>query len=96
MILSNSNPATIMTDPGLADVTYIEPITTRVGGLRKVVDSGGAREPHENGVLQAQAASSAWVCENSSVLPALRLPQFHGVDERIREAVLANPTKLVR
>ncbi len=26
-ILVNSNPATIMTDPGLADVTYIEPIT---------------------------------------------------------------------
>jgi carbamoyl-phosphate synthase large subunit len=26
VILVNSNPATIMTDPGLADVTYIEPI----------------------------------------------------------------------
>jgi carbamoyl-phosphate synthase large subunit len=27
IVLVNSNPATIMTDPGLADVTYIEPIT---------------------------------------------------------------------
>ena len=27
VILVNSNPATIMTDPELADVTYIEPIT---------------------------------------------------------------------
>ncbi len=27
VILANSNPATIMTDPGLADATYIEPIT---------------------------------------------------------------------
>jgi len=27
VVLVNSNPATIMTDPGLADVTYIEPIT---------------------------------------------------------------------
>ena len=27
IILVNSNPATIMTDPGLADATYIEPIT---------------------------------------------------------------------
>ena len=27
IILINSNPATIMTDPGLADATYIEPIT---------------------------------------------------------------------
>ena len=30
VILVNSNPATIMTDPGLADATYIEPITTEV------------------------------------------------------------------
>ena len=27
IILINSNPATIMTDPGMADATYIEPIT---------------------------------------------------------------------
>ena len=27
VILVNSNPATIMTDPGMADVTYIEPVT---------------------------------------------------------------------
>jgi carbamoyl-phosphate synthase large subunit len=27
VILLNSNPATIMTDPGLADATYVEPIT---------------------------------------------------------------------
>jgi carbamoyl-phosphate synthase large subunit len=30
VILVNSNPATIMTDPGLADATYIEPITTEI------------------------------------------------------------------
>jgi carbamoyl-phosphate synthase large subunit len=30
VILANSNPATIMTDPGLADATYIEPITPEV------------------------------------------------------------------
>ena len=30
VILVNSNPATIMTDPGFADRTYIEPITTPV------------------------------------------------------------------
>ena len=27
IVLVNSNPATIMTDPGMADVTYIEPLT---------------------------------------------------------------------
>ena len=26
VVLVNSNPATIMTDPGLADATYIEPV----------------------------------------------------------------------
>ncbi|WP_374475136.1 carbamoyl-phosphate synthase large subunit [Zoogloea sp.] len=30
VVLVNSNPATIMTDPGTADVTYIEPITWQV------------------------------------------------------------------
>src|SRR5690606_29795903 len=30
IILVNSNPATIMTDPDLADATYIEPITPDV------------------------------------------------------------------
>ena len=30
VILVNSNPATIMTDPEMADVTYIEPITAAV------------------------------------------------------------------
>jgi carbamoyl-phosphate synthase large subunit len=28
IVLVNSNPATIMTDPGIADVTYIEPLNT--------------------------------------------------------------------
>ena len=30
IILVNSNPATIMTDPELADATYIEPITPEI------------------------------------------------------------------
>ena len=30
VVLINSNPATIMTDPGLADATYIEPITAEM------------------------------------------------------------------
>jgi carbamoyl-phosphate synthase large subunit len=30
VILVNSNPATIMTDPGMADATYIEPVNWRV------------------------------------------------------------------
>src|SRR3979409_2100187 len=30
VILVNSNPATIMTDPGMADAIYVEPITWQV------------------------------------------------------------------
>ncbi len=35
VVLVNSNPATIMTDPGLADATYVEPITLDI--LEKVI-----------------------------------------------------------
>ena len=30
VVLVNSNPATIMTDPGMADVTYVEPLNVKV------------------------------------------------------------------
>ncbi|HLS69832.1 MAG TPA: carbamoyl-phosphate synthase large subunit [Kiloniellales bacterium] len=36
VILVNSNPATIMTDPGLADATYVEPITPEF--LERVIE----------------------------------------------------------
>src|SRR5512138_2510083 len=36
IVLVNSNPATIMTDPGLADATYIEPLT--VDSLTRIID----------------------------------------------------------
>ncbi len=35
IILVNSNPATIMTDPGMADVTYIEPLNVK--SLEKII-----------------------------------------------------------
>jgi len=35
-VLVNSNPATIMTDPGVADVTYLEPLTVDV--LERVIE----------------------------------------------------------
>jgi len=66
VILVNSNPATIMTDPEMADVTYIEPITWQV--VERIIDKerpdailptmGGqtalncALDLHNNGVLK--------------------------------------------
>ncbi len=35
-VLVNSNPATIMTDPGVADITYIEPLTVEV--LERIIE----------------------------------------------------------
>jgi len=65
-ILLNSNPASIMTDPGRADATYLEPLTLSV--LEKVIEAeqpdailptvGGqtalnlAMEAHESGLLE--------------------------------------------
>ena len=36
VVLANSNPATIMTDPGMADHTYIEPLT--VDSIEKIIE----------------------------------------------------------
>ena len=36
IVLVNSNPATIMTDPGMADVTYIEPLNVEY--LDKIIE----------------------------------------------------------
>ncbi len=66
IVLVNSNPATIMTDPGMADMTYIEPLT--VEAMTRIIDAerpdallpnlGGqnglnlASELHKAGVLE--------------------------------------------
>jgi carbamoyl-phosphate synthase large subunit len=66
VILVNSNPATIMTDPQFADVTYIEPLTVEI--LEKIIEKerpsallptlGGqtalnlSMELHKHGILQ--------------------------------------------
>ncbi len=36
IVLVNSNPATIMTDPGMADITYIEPLNIET--MEKIID----------------------------------------------------------
>ena len=36
IVLVNSNPATIMTDPGMADITYIEPLTLE--SMTKIIE----------------------------------------------------------
>ena len=67
VILVNSNPATIMTDPGTADVTYIEPITWQV--VERII----AKE-RPNAVLPTMGGQTALNC-------ALDLAK-HGVLEK--------------
>ncbi len=49
IVLVNSNPATIMTDPDLADATYIEPISPEI--VAKIIEKERARFPSEKMVL---------------------------------------------
>ena len=49
IVLVNSNPATIMTDPELADATYIEPITPEI--VAKIIERERAAHPHEKLVV---------------------------------------------
>ncbi len=43
IVLVNSNPATIMTDPDMADATYIEPITPAV--VARIIETECAKHP---------------------------------------------------
>jgi carbamoyl-phosphate synthase large subunit len=55
IILVNSNPATIMTDPEMADVTYIEPITWQM--IAKIIE----RE-HPDALLPTMGGQTALNC----------------------------------
>ena len=67
VILVNSNPATIMTDPSTADVTYIEPITWQV--VERIID-----KERPDAILPTMGGQTALNC-------ALDLHR-HGVLER--------------
>ena len=59
VILINSNPATIMTDPGVADKTYIEPITLEV--LEKIL-----KKEKPNAILTNNGWSNCFKFSNGS------------------------------
>ena len=52
VILLNSNPATIMTDPDVADATYIEPITTEI--IEKII-----KKEKPNAILPTMGGQTA-------------------------------------
>jgi carbamoyl-phosphate synthase large subunit len=71
VILVNSNPATIMTDPVMADATYIEPITWRT--VEKIIE-----KEHPDALLPTMGGQTALNCalelEKQGVL------EKHGVE----------------
>ena len=76
VVLVNSNPATIMTDPGLADATYIEPITPEI--VAKII----AREKPD-ALLPTMGGQTA-------LNTALSLQQMGVLDEHGVEMIGAN------
>ncbi len=71
VILVNSNPATIMTDPGLADATYVEPITPDMVEKIIALEKPDALLPTMGGQT---ALNCALALEHSGVL------KKHGVE----------------
>ena len=80
VILINSNPATIMTDPATADVTYIEPITWQT--VEKII----AKEKPD-AILPTMGGQTALNC-------ALDL-WHHGVLDKYMGAATGKPVELI-
>src|ERR1700758_2012939 len=60
VVLVNSNPATIMTDPDLADATYIEPITAEI--VTRIIEKERNVVPGGFAVLPTMGGQTALNC----------------------------------
>lgn len=83
VILVNSNPATIMTDPDLADATYIEPITPEI--VEKII---AAERP--DAILPTMGGQTALNCaltlDKSGVLAKYNVEMIGAKAEAINKA----------
>ncbi|MFA5676006.1 MAG: carbamoyl-phosphate synthase large subunit [Christensenellales bacterium] len=98
VVLVNSNPATIMTDPGLADRVYIEPLN--ISSIEKIIDKerpdsmlatlGGqtglnlAMELYESGILEKYGVALLGT-DAESIRKAEDREEFKALMERIGE-----------
>jgi len=71
IILVNSNPATIMTDPELADATYVEPITPEI--VAKIIE-----KERPDAILPTMGGQTALNCALS--LQAMGVLEKYGVE----------------
>ena len=89
IILVNSNPATIMTDPELADATYIEPITPEI--VAKIIAEERRQRPDEKLVLLPTmggqtALNTALALDKQGILSALGVELIGARAEAIDKA----------
>jgi carbamoyl-phosphate synthase large subunit len=78
IVLVNSNPATIMTDPELADATYVEPITPEV--VAKIIEKEKANVPKGTifALLPTMGGQTALNC--ALALEQMGVLEKHGVE----------------
>ncbi len=81
IVLVNSNPATIMTDPELADATYVEPITSAI--VAKIIE-----KERPDAILPTMGGQTALNC-------ALDLAK-HGVLEKYKVEMMERTEALSR
>ena len=83
VILVNSNPATIMTDPNMADATYIEPITWMT--VKKIIE---AEKPDT--ILPTMGGQTALNCalelEENGILDKFNIKMIGATVESIKKA----------
>ena len=83
VILVNSNPATIMTDPDLADATYIEPITPAF--VEKIIE-----KERPDAILPTMGGQTALNCaldlENAGILEKYGVEMIGAKAEAINKA----------
>jgi carbamoyl-phosphate synthase large subunit len=89
IVLVNSNPATIMTDPDLADATYIEPITPDM--VAKVLERERAEFPNERMALLPTmggqtALNTALALDRDGVLARLGIEMIGATADAIDKA----------
>jgi carbamoyl-phosphate synthase large subunit len=89
IVLVNSNPATIMTDPELADATYIEPITPDI--VAKIIAAEKKARPHDKLVLLPTmggqtALNTALALHRQGILEALDVEMIGAKADAIDKA----------
>ncbi|WP_343188749.1 carbamoyl-phosphate synthase large subunit [Buchnera aphidicola (Neophyllaphis varicolor)] len=83
IILVNSNPATIMTDPDMADVTYIEPITLEIISNIIKKEKPDALLPTMGGQI---ALNCALELENKGILKKYKVKMIGATIDAINKA----------